>query len=219
MNQIGAEVPDPYQLMFIDESAKNDRIYARRYGWSRVGTRCVQRACFVRGKRYSILPVLTLDGIIAYDIIEGSVTSERFVRFLREFVVSSSFIMCFSGSPGSHASQSFPSVIHILVLEVFWSWTTAIFITQRRFGSWLRRKLVCLLRTDYSTTTNTLSVCKLIFLPPYSPDYNPIEQAFSSVKAWIRRHTMERGLLGIVKALQTVTPKKAAGWFRASGYM
>jgi len=116
-------------------------------------------------------------------------------------------------------SSFFPSVIHILVLEVFWSWTIAIFITQRRFGSWLRRKLVRLLRTDYSTTTNTLSVCKLIFLPPYSPDYNPIEQAFSSVKAWIRHHTMERGLLGIVKALQTVTPKKAAGWFRASGYI
>jgi transposase len=49
MNQIGAEVPNPYQLMFIDESAKNDRIYARQYGWSRVGTRCVQRACFVHG--------------------------------------------------------------------------------------------------------------------------------------------------------------------------
>ncbi|KAG2351152.1 hypothetical protein BDR07DRAFT_1321117, partial [Suillus spraguei] len=50
--------------------------------------RCVQRKCFVRGKRYSILPILTLDGIIAYDIIEGPVTSERFVRFLREHVVS-----------------------------------------------------------------------------------------------------------------------------------
>ncbi|KAG2112370.1 uncharacterized protein F5147DRAFT_527949, partial [Suillus discolor] len=31
-----------------------------------------------------ILPILTLDGIIAYDIIEGPVTSERFVQFLRE---------------------------------------------------------------------------------------------------------------------------------------
>jgi hypothetical protein len=117
--------------------------------------------------------------------------------------------------------QSFPSVIHwhILVLEAFWSWTTAIFITQKRFSSWLKRKLVRLLCADYSTTTNPLSVCKLIFLPPYSPDYNPIEQVFSSVKAWIRRQTMERVLLGIVKALQTVTPQKAAGWFRASGYM
>ena len=87
MNRIGAEVPDPWMLMFTDESAKNDRTYARRYGWSKVGTRCVQRQCFICGKRYSILPVLTLDSVITYDIIEGSVTSERFIRFLRELVV------------------------------------------------------------------------------------------------------------------------------------
>ncbi|KAJ8587036.1 hypothetical protein M405DRAFT_697948, partial [Rhizopogon salebrosus TDB-379] len=36
--------------------------------------------------RYSILPILTLNGIIAYDIIEGPVTSERFVQFLREYL-------------------------------------------------------------------------------------------------------------------------------------
>jgi transposase len=87
MNQIGAAVPDPAMLMFTDESAMNNRAHSRRYGWSLVGTRCVQRQAFVRGQRYSILPVLTLDGIIAFDLIEGSVTGERFVRFLREMVV------------------------------------------------------------------------------------------------------------------------------------
>ncbi|KAF8833341.1 hypothetical protein BDN67DRAFT_917217, partial [Paxillus ammoniavirescens] len=34
--------------------------------------------------RYSILPTLTLDGIIAYDIIEGSVTGEHFIQFLKD---------------------------------------------------------------------------------------------------------------------------------------
>jgi len=28
----------------------------------------------------------------------------------------------------------------------------------------------------------------LAFLPPYSPDYNPIEESFSGLKAWMRRH-------------------------------
>ncbi|KAF8837048.1 hypothetical protein BDN67DRAFT_909949 [Paxillus ammoniavirescens] len=37
--------------------------------------------------RYSILPALTLDGIIAYDIIEGSVTGERFIQFLKDHVM------------------------------------------------------------------------------------------------------------------------------------
>ena len=82
MNQIGTIVTDMDQVMCVDESAKDDRTQGRRRGWSLIGTRCVQRRCFVRGRRYSILPILTLDGIITYDIMEGSVTSEKFVCFL-----------------------------------------------------------------------------------------------------------------------------------------
>ncbi|KAG2740175.1 hypothetical protein P692DRAFT_20753883, partial [Suillus brevipes Sb2] len=51
----------------------------------------------------------------------------------------------------------------------------------------------------------------LVFLPPYSPDYNPIEQAFSAIKAYLRRHFDDKGL--------TSTPDKAEGYFRASGYI
>lgn len=39
-------------------------------------------------RRFSILPIPTLNGIIAHDIIEGSVTTNKFVEFLRELVVS-----------------------------------------------------------------------------------------------------------------------------------
>ncbi len=35
------------------------------------------------------------------------------------------------------------------------------------------------------------SGAKLIHLPPYSPDFNPIEQSFHSLKAWLRRHENE----------------------------
>ena len=90
MNRIADQVPDPNMLMFGDEASKDERTSGRRWGWSLRGTRCIQRKCFVRGKRFSILPILTLDGIIAYDIIEGSVMAERFVQFLRELVVCSS---------------------------------------------------------------------------------------------------------------------------------
>src|SRR5712672_2612529 len=88
MNHIADLVTDPNMLMCGDEASKDERTPNRRKGWSQQGTRCVQQKCFVRGKRFSILPILTLDGIIAHDIIEGSVTSERFVEFLRELVVS-----------------------------------------------------------------------------------------------------------------------------------
>lgn len=75
-------------LIFLDEAAKNDKTAGRNKGWSLKGTRCVQRRCFVRGKRYLILPALTLDGIIAHEIYEGSVTLERFYEFLKDYVVS-----------------------------------------------------------------------------------------------------------------------------------
>lgn len=79
---------DPEMLIFTDESAKDERTSQRRNRWSLQGRRCVLRQFFVRGRRYSILPILSLDGIIAYDIIEGAVTAHRFIQFLRDMVVS-----------------------------------------------------------------------------------------------------------------------------------
>jgi transposase len=87
MNRIAEEVPDANMLMFIDEAAKDERTLSRKYGRSYKGVRCVARRKFVRGLRYSIVPVITLDGIIAYDIVEGPVDNEQFVTFLKEQVV------------------------------------------------------------------------------------------------------------------------------------
>jgi len=94
MNRIADEVPNPDMLIFIDEAARNRRTSARTTGWSLVGRRCVQRRHFIRGQRFSILPILTLDGIITYDIIPGSVSSKRFVEFLRELVVRIFLHLC-----------------------------------------------------------------------------------------------------------------------------
>lgn len=88
MNMIGDLVTDPNQLMFGDKSTKDERTSGRRKGWSVRGTRCVVWKQFVRGMRYSILPILTLNGIITYDIFESSVMTERFIKFLKELVVS-----------------------------------------------------------------------------------------------------------------------------------
>ena len=87
MNRIADEVTNLDMLMFVDEAARNKKTSARMKGWSLVGKRCMQRTCFGRGDRFLILPILTLDGIITYDIIPGSVTSERFLQFLWELVV------------------------------------------------------------------------------------------------------------------------------------
>jgi transposase len=109
MNRVGDEVTNPNMLMFVDEAARNKRTSGRTKGWSLVGKRCVQRRCFGRGERFSILPILTLDGIITYDIVPGPVSSERFLQFLRELVVRAVFIYVF-GLLMQHIDSPFQSL-------------------------------------------------------------------------------------------------------------
>jgi transposase len=62
---------------------------------------------------------------------------------------------------------------------------------------------------------------ELWFLPPYSPDFNPLEKMWSKVKAFLRKikarteQALERA---IGAALRTTTLQDAAGWFRHCGY-
>lgn len=63
---------------------------------------------------------------------------------------------------------------------------------------------------------------EVLFLPPYSPDFNPIEQMWSKVKAFLRalKARTQTGLLaGIRDALRSVTPGDVLGWFSHSGYV
>lgn len=62
---------------------------------------------------------------------------------------------------------------------------------------------------------------ELRFLPPYSPDLNPIEQAFSKLKTLLRKEnarTMEQTSACIGKLLDHVTPKECANYFSEAGY-
>jgi transposase len=62
---------------------------------------------------------------------------------------------------------------------------------------------------------------ELVFLPSYSPDFNPIEEAFSKIKALVRKEgaRMREALLeAIAQALAAVTTEDAAGWFAHAGY-
>ena len=63
------------------------------------------------------------------------------------------------------------------------------------------------------------AMCKLIFLPPYSPDLNPIEQAFSSIKAYLRRHWDDFSMSVIDSACHNITPDMAWNFIRSSGYV
>jgi transposase len=61
----------------------------------------------------------------------------------------------------------------------------------------------------------------LLFLPPYSPDFNPIENAFSKLKAHLRK-AAERTVNGLWNAIGRVidlfTPAECRNFFKAAGY-
>jgi transposase len=63
--------------------------------------------------------------------------------------------------------------------------------------------------------------CQLIYLPPYSPDFNPIEQAFSKLKSYLREACArsQQTLMELIgEALHTISVSDAEGFFKHCGY-
>lgn len=63
--------------------------------------------------------------------------------------------------------------------------------------------------------------CRVLFLPPYSPDFAPIEEAFSKIKAYLRgvgARTQVALEAAISEALARITAADARGWFGHCGY-
>ncbi len=61
----------------------------------------------------------------------------------------------------------------------------------------------------------------LLYLPPYSPDFNPIENAFAKLKAMLRNAAVRTidGLWSTIgRVIDTFTPTECANYFAAAGY-
>ena len=64
--------------------------------------------------------------------------------------------------------------------------------------------------------------CRVLFVPPYSPEYNAIEKAWSKLKAALRRigaRTQDALEVAITDAAATITASDAAHWIRGAGYV
>jgi transposase len=103
------------------------------------------------------------------------------------------------------------------------------------FLAWTRQMLVPSLREGDVVVMDNLPAHKLAavraaieaagarleLLPPYSPDFNPIEQAFAQIKAFLRKaatRTVPTLWNAIAEALDAVTPDFAANYFAKAGY-
>lgn len=184
------------QLVFGDESSFDRRTTYRPYAWALKGRRAYRKVFFVRGKRYSILPALSLDGILFCDIVEGSFTAARFLEFVRGLL---------------DKMQPYPGPNSVLVLD-----NCSIHKAPEI------RELI------------ESRGMRLEFLPPYSPDFNPIEEGFSALKARLRRNyphfaysaatgttNIDRTevLCMLYNTVYSLTAEDAAGFFHHSGYI
>ncbi|KAF7361583.1 DDE-3 domain-containing protein [Mycena sanguinolenta] len=183
----------PYQLVFVDESSCDRCTSYRGKAWAIIGQRAVRKAFFVRGKRYSVLPAISLDGILWVDIVEGSFNSESFEQFIDGLL---------------DRMNPFPGPNSVIVMD-----NCKIHKAENIRQMIEARGMRCL------------------YLPLYSPDYNPMEPGFSKMKAHMRRegHRFRSAtessdekaavLAELHKAVFSITPQDAQGWFRHSGYI
>lgn len=109
-------------------------------------------------------------------------------------------------------------------------------MTGTIFRQWLEERLIPEMRPASIVVADNLPAHKvagvrqcleaagmgLLYLPPYSPDLNPIEQAFAKVKALLRR-IAPRSFNAICDALKSIlerfSPAECANYLRHSGYV
>ena len=85
-------------MLFLDESAVNERTLDRRKGWAPRGVTPVQILPFKRSERWSLLLYYGIRGFTCYDLIHGSYTTETYNAFIIDQVLP-----CCNAFPGPNS--------------------------------------------------------------------------------------------------------------------
>ena len=174
------------QLVYVDESASNERTKDRKYGWSPKGMPCRVRLPGKRSKRWSILPAIGIGGYLDWDVYHGSYNAERFNLFIERLLLK---------------MTPYPGPRSVLIMD---NASTH--------------------HNQYLGPMCAAAGVRVEYLPPYSPDLNPIELSFHELKAWMRKErelSYEFGIWFegfIAMGLRlVVTEDTARGYFRHCG--
>ena len=84
---MNAELWFPGQLIFIDETSKDGRTLRRSHGRAHKGTRIVRRETILRGRRFSILGVLSIGGFVDWHMVEKGYSAEEFLYAFEHHVL------------------------------------------------------------------------------------------------------------------------------------
>ena len=76
-------------MIFIDESVANEHMMDRKFGWSLVDMSAIHVQSLKWSEKWSILSIYTIEGFIAWDIIQDSYNIELFNEFVRNWIISS----------------------------------------------------------------------------------------------------------------------------------
>src|SRR6267154_3269076 len=122
-----------------------------------------------KAHRYSILPALSLDEIIAIEVLDRPFTAATFNKFIEGLL---------------DQMNPWPQRNSVIVMD------NASIHKFEELELMIKNRYV----TEHIGLKKKILTCvgirgmHLVFLPAYSPDLNPIEEAFSAIKAWIRRN-------------------------------
>jgi transposase len=166
-------------LVFIDEAGSNialTPLYAR----APRGERARGKVPRNRGKNTTLIAALSLVGMGAAMILEGSADTIAFEMYVEQIL-----------APSLQTGQ-------IVVMNNL----------QAHKSERIKQAIEA-------------KGCQLLFLPGYSPDLSPIEEAFSKLKTALCRagaRTREALEEALAQALLTITAQDAQGWFQHCGY-
>ena len=114
-----------------------------------------------------------------------------------------------------------------MVIESATDSTVFLSYVQQVLAPWLRPHDIVVMdnlpahKVDGVRTLIEAAGATLVYLPPYSPDLNPIEMAFAKLKALLRKaaaRTRDALWDKIGEALQAFTPQECANYFKHAGY-
>lgn len=105
--------------------------------------------------------------------------------------------------------------------ESFRAYVSAVLVPALRPGDIVVMDNLSSHKSDPTLALITNAGAQALFLPAYSPDFNPIEKMWSKVKNLLRgaeARTPEDLITAIGQALAKVSPQDALGWFTSCGY-
>lgn len=121
------------------------------------------------------------------------------------------------GADGVHASLVLPGAIDAAAFE---SYVEQVLAPELRPGDVVVWDNLASHQTRAAARAVRRAGARLIWLPPYSPDYNPIEQLWSKTKAHLRRaaaRTQDAVYAALGDALESVTIRDIIGWYKHAG--